>query len=223
VADAVARLKGISDQLQAQPPDPPAVVVKARDNTAVTLRMEALDREAKRLAVEQKRITDEINGYRAKVDAVPIREQEMAELNRNYGVSKDHYQSLLDKAFQAHMASDLEQKQEAEHFTVLDVATVPEKPFKPQRRLLFPVAVLAALIVAVGLAYLSDQIRNSPRIERELRSVLPADIPVLTSIPKLKGASDRYRSIGFAVAAVMLFLLGCALNVAVFLRFHPKV
>jgi hypothetical protein len=49
---------------------------------------------------------------------VPVREQEMAELNRDYGVSKEHYQSLLDKAFSAQMAADLEQKQEAEHFTV---------------------------------------------------------------------------------------------------------
>ena len=60
----------------------------------------------------------------------------MAELARNYSVSKEHYQSLLDKTFSAGMAADMERRQQAEHFTILDKAQVPEKPFKPKRRLL---------------------------------------------------------------------------------------
>jgi succinoglycan biosynthesis transport protein ExoP len=221
VQDAASRLKRVTDQLNALPPDPP-VAVAVRDNSALALRLQVLDKESQRLTEEQKRITQQINSYRGKVDAVPIREQEMAELNRNYAVSKDHYQSLLDKAFSAQMAADLEQKQEAEHFTVLDTATVPEKPFKPQRRLLVPIIFLAAIMVSIGLAYLKDMISDSPRIERELRAVLPAGIPVLASIPKLTGTGERRKTVGFTVAAVALFLLGCALNVAVFLKFHPR-
>lgn len=222
VQDATERLKRITEQINALPPDSP-VVATVHDNSAVALRLQVLDKESQRLTEEQKRITQQINSYRSKVDAVPVREQEMAELNRNYGVSKDHYQSLLDKTFSAKMASDLEQRQEAEHFTVLDAATVPEKPFKPQRRFLVPVILLAAIMLSIGLAYLKDLINDSPRIERELRSVLPAGIPVLASVPKLGGSSDRRRTIGFAAAAVALFLLGCALNVMVFLKYHPKI
>jgi polysaccharide chain length determinant protein (PEP-CTERM system associated) len=221
VVDASSRLQRVTQELEALPPDvPPAAPV---DNSAVALRLQVLEKESQRLSEEQTRISAKINSYRLKVDAVPIREQQMAELNRNYGVSKDHYQSLLDKAFSAQMASDLEQKQEAEHFTVLDAATVPEKPFKPQRRLLIPIVFLAAIMISVGLAYARDILRDSPRVEQELKDLLPANIPVLASIPKLTGASERRRSIGFAVVAVSLFLLGCALNVGVFLRFHPKL
>lgn len=222
VQDASSRLNRITEQLNALPPDPP-VVATVHDNSATALRLQVIDKESQRLSDEQKRITQQINSYRGKVDAVPIREQEMAELNRNYGVSKDHYQSLLDKAFSAKMAADLEQKQEAEHFTVLDPATVPEKPFKPQRRIVIPILLLAALMVSIGLAYLKDMVADSPRVERELRSVLPAGIPVLASIPRLTGTSERRKTIGFAAAAVTLFLLGCALNVAVFLRYHPRL
>jgi capsular polysaccharide biosynthesis protein len=121
------------------------------------------------------------------------------------------------------MASDLEQKQEAEHFTVLDQATVPEKPFKPQRRLLLPVVFLAAVIVSVGLAYLKDILRDSPRLERELRALLPADVPLLTSIPRLSDAAERRKSMRFALAAVTIFVLGCALNIVMFLRLHPRL
>ncbi len=222
VQDAASRLHRVTEQLKNLPPDPPAVAT-AQDNSSVALRLQVLDKEMQRVMEEQKRVSQQINSYRSKVDAVPIREQEMAELNRNYGVSKDHYQSLLDKAFSAQMAADLEHKQEAEHFTVLDAATVPEKPFKPQRRLLFPVVFLAAAMVSIGLAYIKDMLGDSPRVERELRSVLPANIPVLASIPRLPGTAERHRTIGFGIAAVALFLLGCALNLAMFLRYHPKL
>jgi polysaccharide biosynthesis transport protein len=222
VVDTAARLQRITEQLKALPPDPPVAVV-VHDNSSVALRLEILDKESKRLSEEQRRITGQINMYRSKVDAVPIREQEMAELNRDYSVSKDHYQSLLDKAFSAQMAADLEQKQEAEHFTVLDSAIVPEKPFKPQRRLLLPIILLAAITLSVALAYLKDIASDSPKIERDLRAALPATVPVLASIPRLTGAAERRRTIRFAAAAVALFLVACALDVAVFLKYHPKL
>jgi succinoglycan biosynthesis transport protein ExoP len=222
VTDTASRLQRITEQLRVLPPDPP-VVAAAHDNSSAALRLEILDKESKRLSEEQRRITAQINSYRSKVDAVPLREQEMAQLNRDYSVSKDHYQSLLDKAFSAQMAADLEQKQVAEHFTVLDAAIIPEKPFKPQRRLLLPIILLSAITLSVSLAYLKDMISDSPRLERDLQTLLPAAVPVLATIPKLTGAADRYRTIRFVAAALVLFLAGCALDVAVFLKYHPKL
>jgi polysaccharide biosynthesis transport protein len=221
VVDTASRLQRITEQLKALPPDPP-IVAAVHDNSAISLRLEILDKESKRLTQEQQRITGQINMYRSKVDAVPVREQEMAELNRDYSVSKEHYQSLLDKTFSAQMAADLEQKQESEHFTVQDTAVVPEKPFKPQRRLLLPILLVGALALSVGLAYLKDMMTDSPKIERDLRTFLPANVPVLATIPRLTGAQERRRAIRFAAAALALFLVGCALNVAVFLKYHPK-
>jgi polysaccharide biosynthesis transport protein len=221
VTDTAARLKRVTEQIALLTPASQANSV--HEDTPIALRLEAVEKESNRLNSEQSRITSETAAYRTKVEDEPIREQEMAELNRNYSVSKDHYQSLLDKAFQAKMASDLEQKQEAEHFTVLDLATVPEKPFKPQRRILLPVVLLAAVALSILLAYLRDILRGSPRIERELRAMLPADVPVLTNVPRMVVASDRRRSFRLALASIAVLVAGCALNVAVFLKFHPKI
>jgi capsular polysaccharide biosynthesis protein len=198
-------------------------VVAAQDTTSASLRLEILEKESKRLNEEQSRITAQINSYRSKVDAVPVREQEMAQLNRDYSVSKDHYQSLLDKTFSAQMAADLEQKQVAEHFTVLDSAVVPEKPFKPERRLLLPIVLLSALVLSISLAYAKDLISDSPRVERDLRTLLPANVPVLAIVPRLAAKGDRRRAIRFAAVSVVLFLVGCALDVAVYLKHHPKL
>ena len=220
VVDTASQLQHVEERLKALPPDPP-VVAEVQDNTAVTVRLQLIDREAKRLTDDQQRITGQMASYRAKVDAVPVREQEMAELNRNYSVSKDHYQSLLDKTFSAGMAADLEKKQQAEHFTILDLAQVPEKPFKPRRGLLLLGAVLAALALSLGLAYVKDMINSTIKFERELKTMLPASVPLLAVVPELKAAADRRRSVMFAVIAVIISLVGCVLEAGLFLKLHP--
>jgi polysaccharide biosynthesis transport protein len=218
VVDTASQLQRVEDRLKTLPPDP--VVAEVHDNTAVTVRLQLIDRESKRLTQEQERITGQMASYRSKVDAVPVREQEMAELNRNYSVSKDHYQSLLDKTFSAGMAADLEKKQQAEHFTILDLAQVPEKPFKPKRGLMFIGAFLGALAMSLGLAYLADMMNSSIKFERELKAMLPANVPLLAVVPQLQSAADRRSSIRFAVIAVVISLIGCALEAGLFLKLH---
>jgi succinoglycan biosynthesis transport protein ExoP len=219
VVDAASRLHRVEERLKALPPDPP-IVAEVQDNSAVTVRLQLLDREAKRLTEDQKSLTGQMASYRAKVDAVPVREQEMAELNRNYSVSKDHYQSLLDKTFSAGMAADLEKKQQAEHFTILDLAQVPEKPFKPKRGLMFLGAFLAALGMSLGLAYVKDMLNGAVKFESELKAMLPASVPLLAVVPQLQAASDRRSAIRFAVIAVVISLIGCALEAGLFLKLH---
>lgn len=219
VVDTASQLQRVEDRLKALPPDQP-VAAEVHDSTAVTVRLQLLDRETQRLTQEQQRLTSQMASYRSKVDAVPVREQEMAELNRNYSVSKDHYQSLLDKTFSAGMAADLEKKQQAEHFTILDLAQVPEKPFKPKRGLMLLGAFLGALAVSLGLAYLGDMMNSTVKFERELKAILPANVPLLTVVPQLKSASDRRSSVRFAIIAAVISLIGCALEAGLYLKLH---
>jgi hypothetical protein len=59
------------------------------------------------------------------------------------------------------------------------------------------------------------------KLEYELKSMLPANVPLLAAVPHLYAASDRRRSIRFAVIAVLVSLIGCALEVGLFLKIHP--
>ncbi|HMC31474.1 MAG TPA: GNVR domain-containing protein [Candidatus Angelobacter sp.] len=220
VVEAASHLQRVEDRLKALPLDPPVTTV-AQDNNSVTVRLQLLDREAKRLNDEQTRLSQQMSSYRGKVDAVPVVEQQMAELNRNYSVSKEHYQSLLDKTFSAGMAADLERRQQAEHFTILDLAQVPEKPFKPKRQLMLTAVLVGALALSLGLAYLKDMLNGTLKIERELKALLPANVPLLAAVPKLQGAADRRRAIRFAVFAALVTLIGFALEAGLYFRLHP--
>src|SRR6478672_5673661 len=58
VVDTASQLQRVEDRLKILPPDP--VVPVAQDNTAVTVRLQLLDRESKRLTQEQERITSQM-------------------------------------------------------------------------------------------------------------------------------------------------------------------
>jgi capsular polysaccharide biosynthesis protein len=118
------------------------------------------------------------------------------------------------------MAADLEKKQQAEHFTILDLAQVPEKPFKPKRALMFMGSIFGALALSLGLAYLKDMMSDSFKLERELKAMLPANVPLLAAVPLLYAASDRRRSVRFAVVAVFVSIVGCALEATLYLKLH---
>jgi hypothetical protein len=82
-------------------------------------------------------------------------------------------------------------------------------------------AFFGALAFSIGMAYMKDMMNGTLKMERELKSMLPANVPILAVVPQLHAASDRRRSVRFAVIAVLVSLAGCALEAGLFLKIHP--
>ncbi len=121
----------------------------------------------------------QIAGQQRRIEQMPIREQQMAALTRDYEISKANYRSLLDKKIAADMSSDLEKREKAERFRVLDRAHVPEKPKKPKYMVLYAMSVCVGL--AGGLASAIAREMASGVILGEWE--MPGDIPVLSRVP----------------------------------------
>ena len=86
---------------------------------------------------------------------------------------------------------------------------------------MFMAVFVGAFGMSLGLAYLKDMMNDTLKIERELRAILPASVPLLAAVPQLQAASDRRRSVRFAVIAVVITLIGCALEAGLYLKLHP--
>jgi succinoglycan biosynthesis transport protein ExoP len=218
VAPLAARLARVDEQLKALPA-PTGSVAKELSPSAV--RLEIIAKEMKRLTDEQRALNRQASEYQAKIDAVPLREQQVAELSRNYENSKLHYNSLLDKQFSAEMAADLERKQKAERFTILDKARAPEKPFKPKRPMLMAAALFLSMCVSIGFVVVRETLDTSVRTQEDLRSLLPSSVPVLATIPYIKTQRQRHRRRRLALLMSAASVV-TALVVAVLLwRIHP--
>jgi succinoglycan biosynthesis transport protein ExoP len=216
VVRAKHRLDEINAQISALPPEPPASDEASESKagsevSANAVRLELDEKEMKRLKNDQAKIQGQIDSYQAKVDAAPLREQQLVELSRNYDISKAHYQGLLDKSFNIDMAADLEQKQKGERFNVLDEAQVPEKPVKPHRKVYIPMAGFLSLGLAIIAVVGKQAINPAIKTEAELKSLLPAGVKVIGLIPRIDTVADaqwrRRWAVMASVACALLMVL----------------
>jgi polysaccharide chain length determinant protein (PEP-CTERM system associated) len=158
-------------------------------NPVLESQLRNLDAEISRRKEEQQRLMKSVAVYRAKLEAVPIREQQITELVRDYETSKAHYQQLLDKQLSADTATQLEIRQKGEQFKVLDPAQPAQKPSYPNRALINAGGCLAGLVLGLALALVTELLGVSITTPEQITAV--AAIPVLQIIPVVQTHTDR--------------------------------
>jgi capsular polysaccharide biosynthesis protein len=189
--------------------------------TAAAVRLGVIGRESRRLEQEQTQLQSQMAVLQAKLDVVPLREQQYVDLTRGYDIAKEQYRSLLSKKYSAEMAADLERKHGGENFSVLDEARVPQKPFRPNRKLLLVSGFLGAWILPIVLVVGKDQILTTVKTERHLQKILGQSVAILATIPAIGVASERERNRRYLRVAVF-GTSAIALLLALFLwRVHP--
>jgi uncharacterized protein involved in exopolysaccharide biosynthesis len=224
VIEAQTRFDRVSQQLSSLPT---TAAVTAEDKepsaqaTAASVRLEIIGRERQRLDEDQKRIQAQIGSYQNKLDAGPLREQQFVDITRGYDTAKEQYRSLLTKKYSADMAADLDKKQQGESFTVLDPALVPERPYRPNRKVMIAAAFVGSLFFSIVLVLAKDQIRSTVKDERQVQAIFGQGVPILATIPVMRGekqikAKRRY------VTAAILSTAATAAMLAVFMWYvHP--
>ncbi len=139
-------------------------------------------REVDTLEARRQRIIQEVAEVQSHVQKLPIREQQLASITRDYETSKTNYHSLLDKKLAADMAENMERWQKAERFVMLDEARVPEKPIRPRKMVLTAAGTLFSLILAAAFVFLIELKRDVLLGEWEL----PAGMVVVGRVPRMK-------------------------------------
>ena len=224
VLEAQQALERIDRQIAELPPDIDAATGAKLDKpetTAVAARLSVIGRETRRLEEEQTQMQSQMAALQAKLDAVPLREQQYVDLTRGYDIAKEQYRSLLTKKYSAEMAADLERKHGGENFTVLDAARIPERPFRPNRKLLLVSGFLGSWILPIVFVVGKDQILTTVKTERHLQTILGHSVLIMGTIPAISVASERDRNRRYLTAAV-LSTSATALLLALFLwRVHP--
>ena len=147
--------------------------------TGLKAQITGSDAELENRKAEQQRILRDIALNQHRIERLPVREQEMAQITRDYEMSKENYKSLLDKKMAAEMSLNMERRQQSERFVVLDRAQLPEKPIKPKKPLLYAGGSVAALLLALVLGFIAELRQNVFLGEWEL----PEGTPVLARLP----------------------------------------
>ncbi len=159
----------------------PTLVTEKEKVATLKAQIALTDREIEDLEKRRERVLRDVGAVQGRMDKLPMREQQLSSLTRDYEASKANYKSLLDKKLAAEMAANMERWQKAERFVMLDAARVPEKPTSPNRPVFMTGGIMLSLALAAGIAFLLETRRNVFLGEWEL----PAGTVVVGRIPKM--------------------------------------
>jgi polysaccharide chain length determinant protein (PEP-CTERM system associated) len=183
-------------------------------NPVIAAQLEKLNQEIDEQTKLQGPLQQQIDFHVSKLERVPIFEQQIAGLMRDYDSLRSHYQSLLDKKLSAQMASELEARQKGERFVILDRAPIPDRPFGPNRAIIGFGGLMMGLIGGVGLAIAIEMMDRTVRSEHEATELL--GLSVLAGIPQMYTAVEmRSRRIRFALALILTASVSSGLGVLI--------
>ena len=185
-AEAEAREKPPSADMAELTPAEIATQSRVRGMQA---ELDSLDRQIAQKEQEERRLQEVIAAYQRRVEAVPTRESELAELTRDYDTLQKIYSGLLAKKADSRIAANLERRQIGEQFKVLDPARLPERPFSPNRQRLNLMGAFAGLGLGLLLAGFLEYRDSSFRTEEEALACLA--LPVLAMIPAMITEPER--------------------------------
>jgi uncharacterized protein involved in exopolysaccharide biosynthesis len=163
-----------------------------------------------------KKLRGRIDDLESRLNLTPLREQQLAEVNRNYENSKQNYQSLLQKKMQSELATNLEKRQQGEQFRIVDPPNLPLKPSEPNRLEIITIGWALGLCIGLGLTAMKEMTDEAIHNERALIESVP--IPVLVHVPVLNSRRERVRTqlTHLTEATATLFLLAVSIALGVY-------
>lgn len=153
---------------------------------------------------------------REQMKTAPQIESEFTQLNRDYSINKKNYEDLVARRESAALSGDLEGAAGVVDFRLIDPPRVAPQPVAPNRLLLMPLALLAALVAGLGTGFLASQLRAVYFDARGLRDAtgLPL-LGVVTLVPndamQLAERKDLRKFVLAAGGLIGAFILGVAL------------
>lgn len=158
-------------------------------------------------------LQDKIQSLQSSLSQSPKVEQDYRALMRELENANRNFLEYQAKQTQAKLATQLEQEQKGERFTLIEPPMRPEEPVSPNRPLLLVMAVVLSIAAAVGCVFGLEKIDGTVRSEAGLTRL--SGIAPLVVIPHLASHPIERRSamawqplaVSAAVALVVISLV----------------
>jgi polysaccharide chain length determinant protein (PEP-CTERM system associated) len=168
-------------------------------------RLSALDAQITSARAETEQLRVKIVALEKAILDVPRKEQELVALRRDYAVNASTYNSLLKRLEEARVTKEMEVQDKGGRIRVIEPATVPYKPVKPNRVIILLMGLGGGFAAGYGLGFLRHLMDNTVKSEDDVRGLV--GLPVLGQIPTVITHSDRrrHRMMNIAFGAVTSF------------------
>ncbi|QIM51861.1 XrtA system polysaccharide chain length determinant [Hydrogenophaga crocea] len=149
---------------------------------------------------------------REQAKAAPQIEAELAQLNRDYDVHRKNYEDLVGRRETVALSNELQSDSRLAQFRVVEPPQVGRRPVAPNRVLLMPVVLLAALAAGIGSTLLLSNLRPVFFDAASLRGAV--DLPLLGTVTLVRSAQVRQRE-GRSILRVVASVLALVVLLAI--------
>jgi capsular polysaccharide biosynthesis protein len=144
-----------------------------------------------------------------RIDNTPKIEKAYISLTREYEHLKAIHSQHLTEMANVKAAQEVKELKKGDRFTIVDAASFPQKPSKPDVLVIIIVGSIISLSLSFGILFLADNADMSIRTDSELSGA--TGFPVLVSVPYIKNAFDKMKiffSIVFQLIIALIFIVG---------------
>ncbi len=227
IADAEAELKALrsanaeEDVSTRDAADTPSATAKTESSVKADAdpalaqfksQLEANRLELVNLSRDEAQVKAQIVEYQNRLNLTPVREQQLADLQRDYDLLRADYTDLLNKETQSQLAGSLEKRQEGQQFRLIDSPSLPVAPSFPKPLPIGAGGLAVGIVLAVALAFFIDRkdgfVYSETDILQYIKPPLVVVIPVLRTRSE-EGARKWFRILEWAIGLALLGLV-CA-------------
>lgn len=217
----VRQLQAQIDQLeeivraQQLPPDAAAAQMSPLD-----IQLASLDTQISALENQRQQLLDQLAVLKDSIDRTPANQIALDALNRDYQNIQQQYNTAVARQAQASAGEQIEIRSKGERISVVDPATVPDRPVRPNRIMIAGGGVAAGAALGIGLIVLLELLNRAVRRPKDLINAF--GITPIATIPYMRTPSETMmRRSGF-VAILMIAVVGIpAIIYAVHLYYQP--
>ena len=195
----------------AEPDNPAYIQLKAR--------LEGTESDLRGLQGQRLALRGKLGELEKRIENAPEVERKYRELTRDYENAQKKYGEVSAKRQEAEVASNLENEQKGERFTLIEPPTVPEAPSKPNRSAIGILGVVASLAAAFGIGVLLEKFDDRVYGRSGLGRLLGvAPLAVIPRIDTDRTIRIRNRRILIVALSLLGILVGVLLAVHFFVR-----
>lgn len=157
-------------------------------------------------------IQTRLNDLRSVASKVPQVEEEFAQLNRDYDVIRKNYDQLVTRRESASMSQNVNATNQLADFRVIEPPRVAPRPVLPNRLMMLPLLLIAAVAGGLGVAFQLTRVLPTFQSIKSIRDVIPR--PVLGSISLVSNPAqvqrERLRNLVFGLCIATLVVADAA-------------
>lgn len=154
------------------------------------------------------------------VNTIPEIDAKLAALNRDYGVTKEQYNKLLQRRESARISRSVDQTTDSVQFRIIEQPRIIEEPVGPNRILFSSIVLVVALGVGIGFALVLSQAKPVFNSVGSITSAI--SYPILGTVSAISSPAQRHRRLMMVLSFFVLLLALLAIYGALMAWYYTR-